>query len=58
MSIFTGIMFLFCAIVGVGITEGAPQLDWAWALVFIPSVLGMIFFGLATVVLSNNEDNF
>ena len=56
MSTFTGVMFLFCAIVGVGITEGAPQLDWAWALVFIPSFLGMIFFGLATAVLSNREE--
>jgi hypothetical protein len=33
-------MFLFCAVVATGIT---------------PSVLGMIFFGLATVVLGNNE---
>ena len=56
MSIFTGVMFLFCAIVGVGITEGAPQLDWAWALVFVPAFLGMIFFGLATAVLSNREE--
>jgi type IV secretory pathway VirB2 component (pilin) len=48
-------MFLFCAVVATGITEGAPALDWSWALVFIPSVLGMIFFGLATVVLGNNE---
>jgi type IV secretory pathway VirB2 component (pilin) len=48
-------MFLFCAVVATGITEGTPALDWTWALVFIPSVLGMIFFGLATVVLGNNE---
>ena len=51
MSIFTGVMFLFCAIVGVGITEGAPQLDWAWALVFVPSMLGMIFFGLGIMLI-------
>ena len=55
MSTFTGCMFLLCAVVATGITEGAPALDWSWALVFFPMVLGMIFFGMATVVLSNNE---
>ena len=44
MSIFTGVMFLFCAIVGVGITEGAPQLDWAWALGFYSECVGHDFF--------------
>ena len=55
MTYFTGSMFLFCAIVATGITEGAPALDWAWAIVFFPAVLGMIFFGLATVVLDKDQ---
>jgi NADH:ubiquinone oxidoreductase subunit 6 (subunit J) len=57
MSVFTGLIFLLCAIVATGITEGAPALDWAWAIVFVPAVMGMIFFGLATVVLANREEN-
>jgi len=55
MTYFTGSMFLFCAIVATGITEGAAALDWAWAIVFVPAVLGMIFFGLATVVLDKHQ---
>ena len=57
MSVFTGCMFLLCAIVATGITEGAPALDWTWAIVFVPAVLGMIFFGLATAVLADHEEN-
>lgn len=55
MTYFTGSMFLFCAIVATGITEGAPALDWDWAIVFVPAVMGMIFFGLATVVLDKDQ---
>lgn len=55
MTYFTGSMFLFCAIVATGITEGAAALDWAWAIVFVPAVMGMIFFGLATVVLDKDQ---
>ena len=55
MSTFTGMMFILCAIVAVGITEGTPALDLTWALIFFPATLGMIFFGLVTVVLANNE---
>jgi len=55
MTYFTGSMFLFCAIVATGITEGAAALDWAWAIVFVPAVVGMIFFGLATVVLDKDQ---
>jgi len=55
MTYFTGSMFLFCAIVATGITEGAAALDWAWAIVFVPAVVGMIFFGLATVVLDKHQ---
>ena len=56
MSTFTALMFIFCAIVATGITEGAPALDWAWAVVFVPATAGMLIFGLATAVLGNREE--